>query len=67
VGSTPSKSSKRSSSDFRVGTRVYDSWWPYRLGKVVRVTKTTVHVKWADTGFKWVYDRAHMKWLKKSV
>lgn len=43
-------------------TYVYDRWWPCRLGKVIKRTKNTRHVKWRD-GTTWIYDRAHQRFL----
>jgi hypothetical protein len=34
---------------------VYDRWWPHRLGKIVKRTKTTAHVRWSD-GEVWPRD-----------
>ena len=42
--------------------RVYDRWWPHRLGTVTRRTKTTATVRW-DDGESWTYDRAHQQFL----
>ncbi len=42
---------------------VYDSWWPLRLGSVVRCLKTRIRVQWSD-GEVWSYDKAHQKFLR---
>lgn len=42
--------------------QVYDRWWPHRLGKVVKRTKTTTYVRWSD-GEVWKYDRDHLQFL----
>jgi hypothetical protein len=44
---------------------VYDRWWPYRLGRVTKRTKTRVTVEWLD-GETWTYDKAHLQFLEKS-
>lgn len=46
------------------GVRVYDMWWPYRMGVVMSVEKTGLHVKWSD-GEVMRYDKSHMKFLRK--
>lgn len=48
----------------RLRQPVRDRWWPWRYGKVVKVLKTVVHVRWSD-GELWCYDRAHQKFLVK--
>lgn len=45
--------------------RVYDRWWPWRLGTILSETAHTTRVKW-DDGVVWVYDRAHRKFLEES-
>lgn len=47
---------------FRPGRRVYDRWWPWRLGSVTRVLRTRVHVRWSD-GEECSYDREHLPFL----
>lgn len=43
----------------KVGTRVYDRWWPAeRRGTVVKKAPTSVTVRWLD-GTEWRYDKAH--------
>jgi len=49
---------------WNVGMRVYDRWWPWRMGKIVRVLKTRIRVEWSDTGEYWSYDRAHQQFLE---
>lgn len=48
---------------FPPGTHVFDRWWPYRLGKVVKALKTRTHVRWSD-GEVWRYDKAHRQFLE---
>jgi hypothetical protein len=56
---------RKQSIKFKVGDKVYDTWWPYwGLGKVVLVLKTRVKVKFSEHMF--VYDKAHCKFLKKA-
>jgi hypothetical protein len=43
---------------------VYDSWWPWRLGKIVKVLKTRIHVMWIDNGRVDSYDKPHQQFLK---
>jgi hypothetical protein len=45
--------------NFRVGDRVYDRWWPWKVGKVVKVLKTRVQVQFPDRVT--TYDEAHSK------
>lgn len=47
---------------FKLLNRVYDRWWPWNIGRVVR-TKP-LRVKWSD-GTSWIYDRAHQQFLEK--
>jgi len=42
---------------------VYDTWWPWKLGRVTRVTKSTIHLMWSD-GTKSIYDKAHQQFLR---
>jgi len=44
--------------------KVHDRWWPIRLGVVVRVLKTRIHVQWTD-GEIWNYDEPHTIFLVK--
>jgi hypothetical protein len=39
----------------RVGDRVVDSWWPKRVGTVIRLGRRRTVVKW-DNGEVWYYD-----------
>ena len=48
-----------------VSKRVFDSWWPWRFGKVIAKTKTTVKVRW-DDGATWTYDKAHQRFLRQA-
>jgi hypothetical protein len=52
-----------SADNFKVGARVHDSWWPWRAGKVIRVTKSRTRVRWAD-GEEWSYDSDHLVFLR---
>jgi hypothetical protein len=49
---------------FRLKQKVYDRWWPWRIGKVIRVMKCFVYVQWLD-GEQVRYDRAHQQFLSK--
>lgn len=42
---------------------VYDVWWPWRLGRIMRRLKTCTYVRWSD-GEIWRYDKAHLKYLR---
>lgn len=41
---------------------VYDRWWPWRLGRLLKRTKASAVVQWLD-GEVWRYDRAHLQFL----
>ncbi len=47
----------------RVGDRVSDCWWPWRVGVVVQRLKTVARVRWSD-GTVWRYDRSHLRFLR---
>lgn len=54
---------------FKVGDKVWDSWWPWRKGKVVKVLKTRVHIHfdktiWDYASGIWNYDKAHFSFLR---
>lgn len=49
---------------WKVGTKVYDRWWPWKTGVVIRTFKTTVHVRWVD-GSTQRYDAAHWQFLEE--
>jgi hypothetical protein len=49
---------------FKVGVKVYDTWWPHRFGVIKVVTKTRVVVEWLG-GEVWRYDQAHTKFLRR--
>lgn len=42
---------------------VFDAWWPWRFGRIIRKRKTALWVRWVD-GEVWRYDRAHMQFLR---
>lgn len=42
---------------------VTDVWYPWRIGKVVKTTTTSVYVKWSD-GEKQRYDKSHRNFLR---
>lgn len=48
---------------FRKGAIVFDTWWPWRRGTVLRVGKTQLRVRW-DDGKEWSYDKAHLQFLR---
>jgi len=48
----------------KVRTNVYDRWWPWRVGTVVKRLKTRVRVMWSN-GETWTYDIPHMQFLEK--
>ncbi len=48
---------------FKVGDKIYDSWWPWRKGKITKVLKTKVHVAFNDID-AWEYDKAHYQFLR---
>jgi len=45
--------------------KVYDRWWPSRIGRIIRRTRSTVMVRW-DDGKTTVYDKAHQQFLEKA-
>ncbi len=47
---------------FQVGDAVYDRWWPWLTGCVVKVNKTSLYVQ--GNGQVWRYDRAHQQFLE---
>ena len=49
--------------NFKVGNKVFDIWWSYKIGKVVRVTKSSVHIMFPEND-KLIYDNSHFKFLK---
>lgn len=57
---------RRSYDHLKQRTRVFDRWWPYRYGVVIKRLKTRLHVRWSD-GEVWNYDRPHMQFLEKLV
>lgn len=50
---------------FEIGTRVYDRWWPWRVGRVAWVGKTRLRVQFSDDLV--TYDRAHCQFLEPAV
>ena len=62
---------------FCVGDRVYDRWWDWRLGIVIRVGKSSVRVLWNEKRHPvgphhsqsdiWYYDRDHLQFLEKVI
>lgn len=62
---TISESMKR----FKVGMRVYDRWWFWEIGRVVRVGKTRLRVQFPDRPVQFPsglvsYDAAHSRFLE---
>ena len=47
---------------FKVGDRVYDRWWPWKVGIVQKVLKTRVRVSFS--GEVQTYDAAHQQFLR---
>jgi hypothetical protein len=47
---------------FRRGDKVYDKWWPWDHGVVIKVRVCYIGVKFEHAGIR-VYDRAHQKYL----
>ncbi len=48
----------------RKDDKVYDRWWPERLGKVIQIRKTRLRVQWSG-GDVWSYDLPHLGFLVK--
>jgi len=49
---------------YRVGDRVYDTWWFWKRGRVVYSGTTRVRVEWFG-GQVQSYDKAHLQFLMK--
>lgn len=49
--------------EFPDRAKVCDSWWPWRVGIVVKQNKSSVYVEWLDGG-KDRYDKPHSKFLR---
>ena len=49
----------------RRGRRVYDRWWPWQAGYVMRVLKTRAVVRF--DGKDRTYDAAHVQFLEPSA
>ena len=48
-----------------VGDMVYDRWWPWRIGRVVKVLRTRVKIRFQDTPTRIsTYDNAHCQFLE---
>jgi hypothetical protein len=52
--------------DVKPGDIVYDAWWPWRLGVVVRVLKTRIKVRYNGLDVVWSYDVAHQRFLRRN-
>ena len=48
---------------FMKGVAVFDTWWPWRHGTVLRIGETRLRVRW-DDGQEWSYDKAHLQFLR---
>lgn len=48
-----------------IRTRVIDTWWPWRFGRVVARSATRLTVRWSD-GEIWRYDSAHARFLTRA-
>lgn len=49
--------------ELQPNAKVFDRWWPDRLGIVEKRLKTRLHVRWSD-GELWRYDVAHAQFLE---
>lgn len=47
---------------FKKGAVVFDTWWPWRRGTILRIGETRLRVRW-DDGQEWSYDKAHLQFL----
>jgi len=46
--------------DAVVGAKVTDSWWPEKVGRVVKQSQMFIHVQWFyPERSKWKYDEEH--------
>lgn len=43
---------------------VQDRWWPWRIGRVIKVMKTRIKVRWAHGEIE-TYDNAHLQFLER--
>lgn len=48
---------------FKKGAVVFDAWWPWRRGTILRIGETRLRVRW-DDGQEWSYDTSHMQFLR---
>jgi hypothetical protein len=51
---------------FKLKEIVHDSWWPWMLGIIVKINKSSVYVKQSD-GQIVRYDKAHQRFLKHGL
>lgn len=49
---------------FKAGMKVYDCWWPWRVGQVTWVGKTRLRVAFSPYTADTVYDKAHYQFLE---
>lgn len=47
----------------KIGTRVFDRWYWWRIGAIVKVMKTRVDIYWSS-GATQRYDRDHVQFLE---
>ncbi len=46
--------------DFKIAEAVYDRWWFWRSGIIIKKFKNTLHIKWLG-GKIAIYDREHVE------
>lgn len=47
----------------RVGAKVYDRWWPWQCGVIIKKMRTKVRIRRNDSQII-TYDRAHCQFLE---
>ncbi len=48
---------------FKVGDVVYDRWWPWNIGRVIKILKTRTEIEFSCG--RTMYDSAHTQFLEK--
>lgn len=58
------KASNRSLGGFRVGDKVCDKWWWWRVGSIIEIKKTVLRVRFPSNTIT-TYDVDHLQFLEK--
>ena len=51
-------------SKIKVGKKVYDRWWCWKVGTIIKKNKTTCSINFPNYGIT-IYDKAHVQFLEK--